>query len=247
MLWMLAALFLAGPTPESLQAQERLKEGQRFMGQEKFEAAALAFRDAIRLDPILVMAHHGLGQSQMALKRYPEAVVAFQGAQDAFQKRVAESVIRGFENESARADRIRHLQDRIRDNSERALAPGSPAATLRDQRIQEWELEIATLQRSQGVKAAPRMPAGLSHALGSAYFRSGKLADAEREYRAALEAQPRLGEPRNNLAVVLLLTGRPSEAKDELQLAEKNGFKAHPDLKKDIESALAKASNAPTS
>ena len=39
-------------------------------------------------------------------------------------------------------------------------------------------------------------PAGLLLSLGSADFRSGRIADAEREYRAAIAAQPKLGEAR---------------------------------------------------
>jgi Flp pilus assembly protein TadD len=84
------------------------------------------------------------------------------------------------------------------------------------------------------------LPPGLSLALGSAYFRTGRLEDAEREYRAAIVAAPTLGEPHSNLAVVLLLTGRPDEAKDQLALAEKSGFKPPPGLRADIEKALAR-------
>jgi hypothetical protein len=85
------------------------------------------------------------------------------------------------------------------------------------------------------------LPPGLSLALGSAYFRTGRLADAEREYRAAVVAEPKLAEPHSNLAVVLLLTGRPSEAKDQLALAEETGFKPPPGLREDIEKALGEA------
>lgn len=246
MLWFLAALLLLGPTPESIQAQARLKEGQRLMASEKFEQAAQAFQEAIRLVPPLVMAHYGLGQARMALKEYPAAVTAFRGAREAFHKRAAENVSRRMENENARQDRIVALRDKIRENQERQLPAGSAAAQLRDRRVQQWEMEISTLQRSQNeLQTIPELPPGLSLALGSAYFRSGQLADAEREYRAALAVQPRLGEPRNNLAVVLLLTGRPAEAKEQLAIAEKNGFKVSAALRKDVEAALAPGANTP--
>jgi tetratricopeptide (TPR) repeat protein len=246
MLWFLAGLLLLGPAPENIQAQERLKEGQRLMSSERFEEAAEAFREAIQLDPLLVMAHYGLGQARMALKQYPAAVTAFQGAREAFHKRAAAGVSRRMENESAREDRIRALQDKVRDNVALQLAPGSRAAQLRDVRIQQWEIEISALQRSQNEhQTIPDLPPGLSLALGSAHFRSGQLADAEREYRAALAVQPKLGEPRNNLAVVLLLTGRPAEAKEQVAIAEKNGFKVSAGLKKDVEIALATVSNSP--
>ena len=153
-----------------------------------------------------------------------------------------------MDTQNAREDRIRALEDKIRENMARQLAPGSIAAQQRDIRIQQWEIEVSRLQREQTdlqSQTIPELPPGFSLALGSAHFRSGQLADAEREYRAALAVQPKLGEPRSNLAVVLLLTGRPAEAKEQMALAEKNGFKVPAGLKKDIEAALATSSNSP--
>jgi tetratricopeptide (TPR) repeat protein len=246
MLWLLAALLLAGPKPETLQAQARLKDGQKLMASERFEQAAEAFRDAIRLDPLLTMAHYGLGQAHMALKQYPSAVIAFRGARESFHNRVAESVTRSMENDVAREDRIRSLRDRIRENQERPINPSSAEGRLQQQRIQQWEVEISMLQRPRGLGAkTPDVPPGISLALGSAYFRSGQLQDAEREYRAALDADGKLGEPRNNLAVVLLLTGRPAEAKEQLAIAEKNGFKVSAGLRGDIEAALTGGAKTP--
>lgn len=250
MLWLLAALLLLAPTPESIQAQERLKEGQRLMSAEKFEEAAQSFGEAIALDPLLTLAHYGLGQANMALKQYPSAVIAFRAARESFNKRAAESRTRRMEGDAAREDRIRALQDRIREMQEQQVTGTGPAAQRaaqqRDSRIQEWELEIGTLQRSRGLESKlPDLPAGLSLALGSAYFRSGQLADAEREYRAVLAVEPKLGEPRNNLAVVLLLTGRAAEAREQVAIAEKNGFKVSAGLKKDVEAAAAGGSNTP--
>jgi protein O-GlcNAc transferase len=239
MLWLLAVLALFGPT-EMVQAQQRLKDGQKLMATERFEEAAVAFRDAIRLDPMLMMAYYGLGQTQMALKNYPNAITAFKGAREAFEMRVAVGVAHKLEGDNARQERARALRDLIRINSERALPQDSAEARERDRRILQWEQEIASLDRSTNdTRKTPDLPPGLPLALGSAYFRSGQLADAEREYRAAVAIQPTLGEPRNNLAVVLLMTGRAAEAQEELKLAEKNGFKVNPGLKKDIEVALA--------
>jgi tetratricopeptide (TPR) repeat protein len=220
------------------------------MTAEKFEAAAQAFREAIELDPLLTMAYYGLGQAHMALRQYPSAVTAFSDARISFQKRVAEMHTLRMEDSAARDDRIRLLKERIREVQEQQVTGTSPAAqrnaAQREARISEWELQIQMLQRSQWrAEKPPEVPAGLPLALGSAYFRSGKLAEAEREYRMALVLDPKLGEPRNNLAVVLLLTGRPAEAKEQLAAAEKNGYKVSAGLKKDVESALAAASNAP--
>lgn len=251
MLWILAAgLLLLAPIPDNIQAQDRLKEGQRLMSAERFEEAAQAFREAIALDPLLTMAHYGLGQAHMALKRYPSAVIAFRGARDAFQKRVAQYQGRRMEDDAAREDRIRDLREKIREIQEQQITGTGPTAQRtaqqRESRIQEWELQISTLRQSQwSASKPPDLPPGLPLALGSAYFRSGQLAEAEREYRAASILDPKLGEPRNNLAVVLLLTGRPAEAQEQLKAAEKNGYKVSAGLKKDVESALASGSNTP--
>jgi protein O-GlcNAc transferase len=238
----LAAMLLLAPSHDAVDALERLKQGQQLMATERFEQAAEAFREAIRLDPVLVMAHYGLGQAHMALKQYPKAVTAFRGARDAFHSRAADHVTRRLEDDIKREDRIRALRDKIRENQDRMLNPNTPDGRIQQMRIQQWEVEISTLQRPSGLtagSATPSTPAGISLALGSAHFRTGQMAEAEKEYRAALEAQPTLGETRNNLAVVLLLTGRPAEARDQLQLAEKNGFRPPAGLKQDIEKALA--------
>ena len=247
MLWALAVLLLAASTPETIQAQQKLKDGQHLLATERFAEAAEAFRDAIRLDRALTMAHYGLGQAQMALKEYPSAVKAFQGARTAFHERAADAVTRNLENDQRRQDRVRDLRDKIRENQQLVFPPGSRQAQIRDMRLQQWEIEVQMLQRSTlgGVHQTPDIPPGILLALGSAHFRAGQLTDAEREYRAALEVQPKLGEARNNLAVALLLTGRAAEAREQIRLAEKGGFKVAPGLKEDVEKALASASTAP--
>ncbi len=90
MLWLLAAgLLLLGPTPDQLQAQERLKEGQRLMSTERFEAGrpGLPRGDRARSPP-----DHGAlrprARRTWRSRQYPSAVIAFRGAREAFQKRV---------------------------------------------------------------------------------------------------------------------------------------------------------------
>lgn len=223
-------------SPASVRSQQRLKEGQRLMAEDKFAEAAAAFEEALAIDPLLMMAHYGLGTARMALKEYPAAILAFRAARDAFDKRTDELANKRFEAQSAREDRIRVLQQTIRNYT----------ATNRFEQAQrqEWESELQALESAQEAsQRGSQPPPGLSLALGSAYFRTGQLADAEREYRAAIEAQPKLGEPRVNLAVVLLITGRPADAKEQLKLAKKSGFKPPAGLEADIEAALAKASS----
>jgi tetratricopeptide (TPR) repeat protein len=227
--------------PAIVQAERLVKEGDKLLGSERYEQALQAYREAIGLDPTMMMAHYGAGQAQMAMKQYREAITSFRDARDAFHARAALGQDRRFQNERARQDRIQLLRDRIRQNQERVVPPGSVAERARDRAILDYDNQIQLLQRTDETIGSPppALPPGLSLALGSAYFRSGKLEDAEREYRAAIESQPKLGEPRNNLAVVLFLTGRATEAHEQIKAAEQNGFPVASGLKKDIESALS--------
>jgi Tfp pilus assembly protein PilF len=77
-------------------------------------------------------------------------------------------------------------------------------------------------------------PAQALVALGSAYFRNGDRDAAEAQWRAAIEANPKLGEAHNNIAVIYMQTGRFEEALQELTLAEKAGFKVNPQFKADL-------------
>jgi Flp pilus assembly protein TadD len=70
--------------------------------------------------------------------------------------------------------------------------------------------------------------------LGAAYFRNNQFADAEREYKIAIEANSESGETHNNLAVLYLLTDRADLAQSEIKLAEQTGYKVNPGLKDDV-------------
>lgn len=244
MLTLVTVLTLLSLTPsQQMQAQARLKEGQELLERERPAEAAAAFRDAIRLDRLLVMAHYGLGQASMAQKDWPEAVRAFGAARSSFDELVASDVTARLQRDQQRDDRVRELQDRISDMNTRATGGTVRATRNREARQTQWETEIALLQRAgrDGARA-PELPPGIVLALGSAYFRNGQLADAEREYRAALRSRPMLGEAHNNLAVVLLLTARPQEARDAVEAARRSGFAVAQGLVRDIEAALATAS-----
>jgi Flp pilus assembly protein TadD len=103
--------------------------------------------------------------------------------------------------------------------------------------------QIDALQHSRrkgGVDASP-VPAEVSVSLGSAYFRQGKLAEAEKQWKTAAEVNPKLGEAHNNLAAYYLMANEPAQAEKELKLAEKAGYPVHPRLKDDIKKAMKAA------
>ena len=70
--------------------------------------------------------------------------------------------------------------------------------------------------------------------LGSAYFRSGRMAEAERQYKAAISADSQFGEAHSNLAVVYLETGRIKDAEPSIRATKKAGFRVNSPLEQAI-------------
>ena len=104
------------------------------------------------------------------------------------------------------------------------------------QRIDNIELGITSLEQLRGsTLGGAEPPAEFALALGSAYFRAGSTAEAEKAYREALKLRPKYGEAHNNLAVICLNRGDIEEAYTHVKAAQKAGFKVHPQLVRDIE------------
>src|SRR5205823_2868928 len=135
-------------------------------------------------------------------------------------------------------DQIQQLRDQ-----KMLLQTGRVKVTDLGAQVQKVDMMIHELQgrRYQTAEGPPPTPPWISVALGSAYFRNGEMADAEREYRKALKIDSRIGEAHNNLAVVCLLTGRYPEAEAEIKAAEAAGVKVNPQLKEDLKKALGRS------
>jgi tetratricopeptide (TPR) repeat protein len=209
--------------------------GEGLFRDEQFAKAADEFQIAIKFDPLLTIAHYELGQSYMALRRYQEAIRAYVGCRTAFQSMAALATHDEFVTDQRRDDEIRELKDSIRQvqSGQIRIATGRDAMTARlEHRISDLE---RTKQRGQ---TSFETPAEVSLALGSAYFRSGDLPSAEREWKAAVAVNARLGEAHNNLAALYAMTGRKQQAQESVKQAERSGYQVNPRLKSDIQ-ALA--------
>lgn len=231
-MFLVVAPAFAQPAREHLDAMRHLRLGQDSLRLEQFDMAESEFQAAIRLEPSLEMAHYGLGQVYMATRRYPAAVHAYLACRDAFVVSNRQRALGDLEAQRGLDDQIRAIEAQ-----ETAVAVGGGSG-------QKFELDraIADLRALQRKSTSTSgIPAWISVALGSAYFRSDAIPDAEREYLAALQADPKLGEAHNNLAVVYLQTGRYDKAAEEVSAAEKNGFRVNPQLKSDIRKAQGRS------
>lgn len=199
---------------------------------ERWEHAADSFQRAIDTDPTFEMAYYALGRATMPQKKYAEAAAALSRCRDMYREQAGRLFSSQQEAQQYRREQLLELDDVIRQ-----LQTGPPTVqrtesirqlTERRRQLQE------RLQRGINVSIDASVPSFVSLALGSAFFRMGRLKDAEREYKATVIADSKTGEAYNNLAVVYLETGRFEEAEKAVKSAEKTGFRVNPMLKEDI-------------
>ena len=220
-------------------ASDHFRSGMSALAAEQYQKAEAEFQNAVLIDPLYDAAFYGLGQVYMATKRYDEAVRAYVRSRDAFKASLAADKF-----DAAAADR--RLRDQLQASRDygRQLQRMSPtqepslSAAIERNREEQRQLE-SRLSRSKGAAPLP-VPAGLSMALGSAYFRMDDIESAEREYLEAVKVDPAFGEAHNNLAVLYMLSGRLDQADREVTLAEESGFKVNPRLKDDIKKRRGK-------
>jgi Flp pilus assembly protein TadD len=210
--------------------------GQDAMRNERFDIAEQEFQKSAKLDPTLELAPYGLGQVYMATKRFHPAITAFIKSREVFVANAGSNAGDQIAHQRRLDDYIRELEDQQAIFGRTAT---NPTARIY---LQTLTAQIAGMKsaKMRNVSGPEPVPAWLSLALGSAYFRTDALPDAEREYRAAIDVDPKLGEARNNLAVVYLQTGRYAEADAAIKAAEKSGFRVNPQLKEDLKKASAR-------
>jgi tetratricopeptide (TPR) repeat protein len=232
----------AQPQPQRQRDQNRgramlpYKLALEDMQSEQWEKAAAGFQRAIEIDPSFEMAYYALGRATMPQKKYAAAVAALTTCRDLYREQAGRQFANQQEAQQYRRERLIELDDVIRQYQ------GAPQTTQNTETVRQLgerrrQLQ-ENLQRGTDVSLEASVPSFVSMALGSALFRLGRLADAEREYKATIAADPKVGEAHSNLAVVYLQTGRFDEAEKSVKAAEKTGFKVNPMLKDDIEAKL---------
>ena len=239
-----AMALTAAPLPNEIERRRALihnRQGEDLVRTERFEDAVTEFRQAVALDPLLAIAHFNLGQALMVLKEYPAAVRAFLGCEEAIDRfgRLTEQERERRDRESL--DEVQELRDSLVKLQSGRVSFVAPIPTI--VRIEE-RIRVLESMRMRD-RAVPQVPAEVHLGLGSAYFRQDRRAEAEQAYRRAVKTNPRLGAAHNNLAVVLMLTGRLAESRAAVAAAEKAGFLVDPGLKRDLVALESRAPREP--
>jgi tetratricopeptide (TPR) repeat protein len=216
------------------EALKHYRAGMELMSAEKFDRAADEFMQAIDLDPLLTLAHYGLGQSYMGLRRYASAVQAFNGCKQAYERLATMRQTDAFRADRNTDDEISYLRERlivVRSGQLKGSAGGPAAEAQIESRLEELE----GMKRGRRFdKAETAVPGEVHLALGSALYRNNQRTEAEASWQAAVAANPKLGEAHSNLAVLYMTSGRKKEAQDAIKAAEKTKFRVNPQLKADI-------------
>lgn len=166
--------------------------------------------------------HYRIGEQLMAAEQFANAAEAF--------------------GRAVRADRLlAHAHYR---QGEAFMALGRfPSAIRAFRACREAYVTLAGIIERERIRALSerrtpagplRVPAEVSLALGSAYFRNGQLPDAEREWKAAIAVDPGMGAAHNNLAALYAMTGRQDEAREQIRAAERAGYTVHAQLMQEV-------------
>ncbi len=228
----MAAPASAQTTADRERARVQNKLGWEDMRSEAWEKAVKSFQNAIAMDPTFEVPYYGLGRAFMNLKNFNFAIIAYEKCRELYRANAGKQFTNAQEAQRYRQDRILEIDDQIRMVQSGPMTPARQELLRQLQNVRRDMQE--NVQRGNNMTIEASVPAWVSLALGSAYFRSGRVTDAEREYTAAIAADTRSGEAHSNLAVVYFETGRYADAVSELQAAKKSGFKVHPDLEKAI-------------
>lgn len=237
-----ALLFTGVLAAQQINARERAKapydEGLTHMRTEAFDKAVKSFQAAVEIDPRFEMAHYMLGRVHLAQRNYVSAVYALQTARDLFQADATTSFTNKQERQRRIRERIAEIDQLIDDTRTAASLPQNSTRrfSLLEQvrQYEERRRQLQDIDRDDTMDTTQAIPAFVSLSLGSAYFRAGKLPEAEQAYLAAVAADPKIGEAHNNLAVLYMETGRLDEAEKALKAAERAGLRVNPALKDEI-------------
>ena len=217
-------------------AQAHYIAGWQHMHAEHYEDAAGEFKAATELNQKFQLAYYGLGRAYQNLRRYSEAIGALATCRQLYNTQASQKFNSQMEADRYRSDRLLELQD-----MQTQISKG-PQST----RTQEMSRQVSdairrtTDEKDRGLNIGFEnpVPAFVSLALGSAYFRSERFDDAEQAYKDAVKTDTKAGEAHNNLAVIYLMKAEYPQALAEIKAAEKAGVKVSQDLKDEIRARM---------
>jgi len=228
-------MLVTAAAAQVVNARERARSsydaGLAHMQNEAFDAAAESFRGAIIIDPTYEMAHYMLGRVYLMQRQYAAATNSLIKARDIFATQANQNFDNKAELQRRRRESVNDLTAIITQLQQR---PQTPQVQEQIRQYTERRRQVEDADRQSGLTPQLAVPGFVWLSLGSAYFRSGRLGEAEQAYLSAIDADAKLGEAHNNLAVVYMETGRLDQAEKSVKAAERAGMQVAPALKDEI-------------
>jgi tetratricopeptide (TPR) repeat protein len=223
--------------PDTGRVMQHYRLGWEAFRIEHWDEAAKEFKQVIDIDATYKLAYYGLGRSYMGLKRFGDAAAAYEHCRALYQQDASNRFASRQEADRIRQDDLDQLKAAINTLNARS-ENGKPTASAQTQsrllKDQAQRIQNKRDELNRNVDLGSDVPAFVSLALGSAYFREAKFAEAEKALKDTLDIDPKFGEAWNNLAALYLFTNRIEEADRAVTSAEKVGYTVNPDLKADI-------------
>lgn len=205
---LLSVLVTTGCTSRVTRAQQHLESGKHYLQEQKYSEAAIEFERSLQRNPS-DEARYSLALAYIDLRRFPEAYrqldTIIQSNPAYIPARIAEAELLVQARQTDQARQQVEAVQKLDPQNARAqvlLAKTFMAENNVPQAIQEWD---------KAKKLAPGL-ATVWTAAGVARVSVQQYATAEEDFRKALELDPNSVEGYRNLANLLQLTGRATDA-----------------------------------
>ena len=197
------------------EAESEFQKGVTLLAEDRSAEAMEAFRRAAQLDPSDPRPHHGLGKIHAQLFLNDQAEAAYRKALevDPSFRPSLESLAMLLYEKGKHEDALAILQQLERDTPQDPFVWGELA--INALALGKKAEATALLEKYRAAK--PEDAWGHVH-LGKAYADSGKLAEAEAEYRRSIELDRNLQIAQHWLSQLLVSTGRQVEAAQHAQI-----------------------------
>jgi tetratricopeptide (TPR) repeat protein len=240
--FVVSALPARAQTPYQLNSdaeriQRHYRHGWEAFLAERWTEAVGEFKQVLEIDTKHKLAYYGLGRSYMQLKQFVDAATAYEECRNLYQADASEKFKSAQEADTIRQNDLDQIRIAINALATRSPSTATPTTTsnqLRQLRDQAQRIQNKRDAINNNLSIVSEVPSFVWLALGSAYFRSNRLPEAEKAYKATIDLDPKSGEAWNNLAALYLITDRIDQADRAVVSAEKVGYPVNPELKADI-------------
>src|SRR5437588_7991470 len=206
---------LAGCSRDPEKAKNRyLESGKRYMQQNKYQEAAIQYRNALKIDPRFVEAYYQLAQVDQRMEQWNDAFGALQHAIELDPTRLDARLSLG--SLYLAAHNYKQAEEQASDAISRQPSNAAAYQLLGAVQMGQQKNDEAIKTFTKITELAPNDPSSYSN-LGLVEFTTGHAAEAEQHFRKAIDVGPDYVAAYNNLANLYRFQRKPEEAGQVLQ------------------------------